>query len=112
ILHPMIGAETARQAAGASGPAVVFDVPLLVESAHWRGRVDRVLVVDCETSTQVERVMRRSGWTREAVQRVIDQQATREQRRAAADAVIYNEGLTLAALRAATAAVWAAWTAR
>ncbi len=102
ILHPLIGMQARAEAAAADtarGP-VVFDVPLLVESGHWRERVDRVLVVDCEESTQIERVMRRSGWTREAVQAVIAQQATREQRRAAADAVIYNDGgITIAELR-------------
>ena len=42
ILHPMIGAETARQAALAvPRQRVVFDVPLLVESGRWRRLVDR-----------------------------------------------------------------------
>ena len=99
ILHPLIGAQ-ARAEANAAPGAVIFDIPLLVESGHWRERVERVLVVDCEESTQVERVMRRSGWSREAVEAVIRQQATREQRRAVADAVIYNDGgVTLAQLR-------------
>ncbi|MEY2892873.1 MAG: hypothetical protein RJA98_2781 [Pseudomonadota bacterium] len=112
ILHPMIGAETARQAdvALAAGAAVlVFDVPLLVESGHWRARVDRVLVVDCDENTQVRRVMARSGWTEAAVRAVIAQQAPRAQRCAAADAVILNEGLTLAALADAVNALWQRW---
>lgn len=95
ILHPMIGQECNRQAVAAAGKTTVFDVPLLVESSHWRTRVDRVLVVDCATETQVGRVMNRSGWTREAVLAVIAQQASRERRRACADAVIHNDGLTL-----------------
>ena len=41
ILHPMIGAETQRQAALAAGRSIVFDVPLLTESAHWRARWTR-----------------------------------------------------------------------
>lgn len=99
ILHPMIGDETRRQEATAMGqPWIVFDVPLLVESGRWRQRVDRVLVVDCEPETQVLRVMARNGWTRQAVLSVLAQQATRAQRRAAADAVICNEGLDLSAL--------------
>jgi dephospho-CoA kinase len=112
ILHPMIGAETARQAdaAVAAGASVlVFDVPLLVESGHWRARVDRVLVVDCTADTQVARVMARSGWTDAAVRAVIAQQATREQRRAVADAVILNDGITLAALSDAVNALWQRW---
>lgn len=102
IIHPLVGQETARQtqaALDAGKKLVVFDVPLLVESAHWRDRVDRVLVVDCRVDTQIERVMARSQLTREAVQAIIAQQASRERRVAAADMVIYNEGLSLEQLR-------------
>ncbi len=112
LLHPLIGAESARQAdaADAAGArCVVFDVPLLTESRHWRARVDRVLVVDCSVSVQIERVARRPGWTAEAAQAVIAQQATREQRRAIADAVICNDGLTLQQLRDEVQALYAHW---
>lgn len=109
ILHPLIGQECARQAALARGP-VVFDVPLLVESGHWRARLDRVLVVDAPAETQIQRVMARSGWSRETVERVIAQQAPRALRRDAADAVIYNEGLTLEALAAQAQALWQHWS--
>ena len=109
ILHPMIGAETERQAALAGTLPVVFDVPLLTESAHWRERVDRVLVIDCREATQVERVMRRSGWPADAVQRVITLQATRSARRAIADAVIFNEGLTPDALADEVRVLWGLW---
>jgi dephospho-CoA kinase len=112
ILHPLIGAETERQAgaAAASTPALVFDVPLLVESGRWRDKVDKVLVVDCREATQVERVVRRSGWTPEAVRAVIASQATRAQRRACADAVIFNDGITPEQLTADVRAVWQHWT--
>jgi dephospho-CoA kinase len=102
IIHPLVGQETARQtqaAIDAGKKLIVFDVPLLVESAHWRDRVDRVLVVDCLEATQIERVMARSQLTREAVQAIIALQASRERRLAAADLVIYNEGLSLEQLR-------------
>jgi dephospho-CoA kinase len=109
ILHPLIGFEVDRQAHAAQGEALVFDVPLLVESPRWRSRVDRVLVVDTREETQVERVMQRSKWARDTVLSVIAQQASRQQRRAAADAVIFNDGLSLDALRAEVEAVWRAW---
>jgi dephospho-CoA kinase len=110
ILHPMIADATRAQASRAgAGQPVVFDVPLLAESGTWRARVDRVLVVDCSTPTQVERVVARSGWTPEAVQRVIAQQATRAQRRAIADAVIVNDGITLEQLDGEVDALCAAW---
>ncbi len=96
ILHPLIGIECERQAA--AGGTVVFDVPLLVESGHWRAKVERVWVVDCREATQIERVAARAGWSIEMAQSVIANQATRAARRASADAVIYNDGISLAEL--------------
>lgn len=98
IVHPLVQEETRRQAEAASQACVacvVFDVPLLVESTRWRQQVQAVLVVDCTEATQVQRVMARSGWTREAVQQVLASQASRRRRLAAADVCLYNEGLTL-----------------
>lgn len=110
ILHPMIGDAARTQASRArGGQSVVFDVPLLAESGTWRARVDRVLIVDCSAATQVARVVARSGWAPEAVERTIAQQATRAQRRAIADAVIVNDMLTLAQLDGEADALWAAW---
>ncbi|GAC1358425.1 MAG: dephospho-CoA kinase [Variovorax sp.] len=110
ILHPLIGAETGRQAAAAGSDAiVVFDVPLLVESGRWRAMVDRVLVVDATEATQLQRVVARSHWTPEAVRAVMAQQATRRARRAAADAVLFNESLTLEELRVQVQGLWKQW---
>lgn len=110
ILHPLIGAEAERQAASASGQAVVFDVPLLAESRVWRSRVDRVLVVDCPAAIQVERVVRRSGWTAQAVRTVIASQAEAGQRRAIADAVLDNgAGRSLPDLQRSVQRLWHAW---
>jgi dephospho-CoA kinase len=53
--------------------------------------------------------MRRSQWSREAVERVITQQASRETRRAAADAVIDNGADGLERLEAAVEALWRHW---
>ena len=49
----------------------------LPSAADWRARVDRVLVVDCDETTQIERVMLRSEWTRSVVEQIISQQAAR-----------------------------------
>lgn len=102
IIHPLVRQETMRQeaAAVASGRrCVVYDIPLLVESPRWRGRLDRVLVVDCLPSTQIDRVMAREaarpGWSRSAVEQVMAAQASRAHRLAAADICVYNEGVSL-----------------
>ena len=112
ILHPLIGDTARAEATGATqagAAAVVFDVPLLAESAHWRGRLDRVLVVDCEEATQISRVMARSGWAEETVLRVIAQQASRPLRRSIADAVIFNDSLSRQALQDEVLSVWRHW---
>ena len=101
IVHPAVstGCEQQARAATAAGARVlIFDVPLLVESGHWRRRVDRVLVVDCSRSTQVARVVQRSGLAPDAVQAIIASQAPRAVRLAAADMVVHNEDLALPAL--------------
>ncbi|PXX06749.1 dephospho-CoA kinase [Paraburkholderia tropica] len=98
ITHPLIRAETERETREANGPYVIVVVPLLVESGAWKSRVARVLVVDCSVETQIGRVMRRNGFSREQVQAIIARQATREARLAAADDVIVNDGAKLEAL--------------
>ena len=104
IVHPLVGLATQAQAQAAiqaGDTLLVFDVPLLVESPRWRKLVDQVLVVDCLETTQIERVVARSGLTREAVRNIIQAQATRAQRLAAADITVFNDGLDLAQLQRA-----------
>jgi dephospho-CoA kinase len=98
IVHPLVGLSiehAAREAQTAGARCVVFDIPLLVESAHWRKRLDRVLVVDCHSDTQIQRVMQRNGLPRAEVQAIMGAQASREQRLQAADAVLFNEGISM-----------------
>ena len=112
ILHPMILADAESEAAVLAGSAViVFDVPLLVESPQWLCRVHRVLVVDCSEATQIERVMRRSGWSETSARAVIAAQATRDQRRAVADDLILNDGISIAELAKRVAVLWSTWQA-
>jgi dephospho-CoA kinase len=92
ILHPMIRAESTRRMGQSSAPYVVHVVPLLIESADYRRRVQRVLVVDCPESLQIERVRARSGLSEEQVAAIIKSQVSREKRLAAADDVIDNSG--------------------
>ena len=109
ILHPLIGIETERRAAAAGTKVRVFDVPLLVESTRWRSRVNKVLVVDCSNATQIARVTQRSGWSADMVQAVIAQQASRAKRRACADAVIHNDGISADELAQQVSSLWKQW---
>jgi dephospho-CoA kinase len=57
IIHPLVGqttGEQARQAIDEGHPCVVFDIPLLVESGHWRTKLNRIIVVDCDEGTQID----------------------------------------------------------
>lgn len=103
IIHPLVGAESARQVdlAMAGGcRCIVFDIPLLVESGRWRQNLDRVLVVDCQPETQVARVGERNALPEDQVRAIMAAQAPRALRLACADDVIYNDGLDLRALEA------------
>ena len=103
IIHPLVGLEGQRQAAllaEQACPCIVFDIPLLVESAHWRQNLDHVLVVDCTNEVQINRVMVRNQLSRAQVQSIIASQASRRSRLAAADSVIFNVDLSLDALEA------------
>ncbi len=98
IVHPWIRQTIHEQAQACNAPWVVLDLPLLCESPQWREQVRWVWVVDCTENTQIQRVMARSGWSREQVLAVMEQQCSRSERLAMADAVIHNEGIDLAKL--------------
>jgi len=98
IVHPLIALEVADLADKAQqmqAACIVFDIPLLVESTHWRTSLDRVVIVDCTLQTQVERVQARSGLSEAEVHSIIRAQSSRARRLQAADAVIFNEGKNL-----------------
>ena len=112
IVHPLVKHaidQQAQSALAAGARVLVFDIPLLVESGRWRNQVDGVLVIDCSTDTQIARVQARNGWPREQILAVIQAQATREQRQAAADWLILNDGLGLNDFEAAVAHLAQQW---
>ena len=92
ILHPRIRAQSAARVASAGSPYVMLVVPLLVEAGVDRARCQRVLVINCDEETQIERVMRRSHLPEDEVRRIMATQAGRAERLAAADDVLDNSG--------------------
>ena len=110
ILHPLIAQEVIRQAEQAQGLYAVFVVPLLVESGRWMNRIDRLCVVDCEEQTQIERVQARNAIPLATIRRILDAQATREQRLALADDVIDNsKSISMAQLEHQVLVLHKAW---
>lgn len=106
ITHPAIGELAwARDEAAPAGSIVVHDHPLLVETG-LAGLMDFVVVVDLPEETQLDRLVRLRGMSPEDARARIAAQASRDDRRAAADVVIDNSG-TPADLAAAVDALWA-----
>ena len=91
ILHPRIRAEVSQRLAGITAPYCLLVVPLLIET-DFAQFVDRILVVDTDEASQIERAMLRSRLPRETVEKIMAAQATRAQRLARADDVIPNGG--------------------
>ena len=94
ILHPRIRDAAFEQAATAAGPYVIIVVPLLYESP-MRDAMDRILVVDCDEDTQLQRLTARDDESVAQARRIIAAQASREQRLSIADDLIGNEGSLL-----------------
>jgi dephospho-CoA kinase len=97
ITHPAIREELARRAQEAGGAYQIHVIPLLVETGRAE-LYDRVLVVDCPESAQIERLLTRDGTTREQAKEILAAQASRTARLDAAHDVIENTG-TLEDLR-------------
>jgi dephospho-CoA kinase len=91
ITHPAIRAELAQRAAAAIGPYQIHVIPLLVETGRAH-QYPRVLVVDCPAEIQLQRLMARDGSSAADAQRILQAQATRQQRLDAAHDVIVNTG--------------------
>ena len=106
IVHPAVANETSRlveqvedaDAVAKTDSIVVHDIPLLVlpggelltsrDHTAWSG----IIVVDTPEEVAIERVMASRGMDREAIIARMDAQASRTERRAAADVVIDNSG--------------------
>ncbi|MFI0905052.1 dephospho-CoA kinase [Streptomyces sioyaensis] len=105
IVHPLVGARSAElEAAAGPDAVVVHDVPLLTENG-LAPLYDLVVVVDAAPQTQLDRLVRLRGMAEDEAKSRMAAQATREQRLAAADLVIDNNG-PLEALEPQVRAVW------
>jgi dephospho-CoA kinase len=106
IVHPAVRVRAA-ELERAAGPAaiVVHVIPLLVETGQ-QGDFDLVVTVDVDHETQIQRLMARNEFTRAEAESRVAAQATREDRKIAADVVVDNTG-SLTQLREQIDALWA-----
>lgn len=91
LVHPHVyaRAEAEKRAIAAAHPeaVILFDVPLLIETGAHR-EMDRVIVVYVDRATQVDRLIKRDGLSREEADRRIDAQMPMDEKRRFADEVI------------------------
>lgn len=94
IVHPLIRDEEARRVeamAAAGEGAVATEAALLIETGQ-RERFDFFVVVGCDPETQIARLMKRDGGSREDAVRRIQAQLSFEEKKAQADWVIDTSG--------------------
>ncbi|MBF6351648.1 dephospho-CoA kinase [Nocardia flavorosea] len=105
ITHPLVGQRTAELLAAAAPDAIVVqDVPLLVEN-NMAPFMNLVLVVDAATETRLRRLVEFRGVDEADARARIAAQATDEQRYAAADVLLDNNGAA-GAVEAEVARLW------
>ena len=93
ILHPKILKEVKGKLDMLSNePYIVIDIPLLFETNHYTNLISRSLVIDCEVTSQIERVKKRDGINTSIIQSIIDQQIDRSSRIEKGDDVVLNDG--------------------
>ncbi|MEZ8826590.1 dephospho-CoA kinase [Vibrio amylolyticus] len=90
LLHPLIRQEMKAAIESTCSPYVLLVVPLLVEN-NLQVMTDRILVVDVNEQTQIQRTMERDGVPEEQVKSILASQSTREERLKFADDVIKND---------------------
>jgi len=91
ILHPRIRARALELADKADSPYCLLVIPLLLETGNDYP-LNRILVVDTPTETQIKRIAARDHLPRQEIEAILDSQSDREQRLAIADDVIVNDG--------------------
>ena len=95
ILHPLIIAaqdEQIRQIEQSDPKGIVIiDAALMIESGGYR-RMDKLIVVYCEPEIQLQRLMRRNGWSRETAEARIAAQMPQDEKKTFADFLINTSG--------------------
>ena len=91
ILHPEVFSMIQKTIDKFEKPYCIVCIPLLFETGKT-GFVDRILVVDCPVSNQVQRIILRNGLDQNRIMSIINSQVDREYRLKHADDVIDNSG--------------------
>ena len=93
ITHPAIYEKTLIELEKNVGsPYQILAIPLLFESTKYQKLINRSLVIDCDTVTQIDRASKRDGASKSQIEKIIAAQMSRETRNQLADDIISNNG--------------------
>lgn len=91
ILHPAIYDEALKQLQShQDAPYQILAIPLLFESPRYAPHVNRILLIDCDEKTQIERVKKRSQLSTSEIKKIISTQTPRKKQLLLAHDVIEN----------------------
>jgi dephospho-CoA kinase len=89
IIHPEIRKDMNDAILNSSSAYTVIMVPLIYET-NSKNNYNKILVVDCDEDLQITRASKRDGVTKEDIVKIINLQASRQDRLSIADDVINN----------------------
>ena len=89
IIHPIVSNKILEFINNFKSPYCIVMVPLIFET-NSSNNYDRVLVIDCDIETQIQRSSTRDKQTKKQIEQIILKQATRNQRLSIANDVILN----------------------
>jgi dephospho-CoA kinase len=91
ILHPAIYDEALKQLQShQDAPYQILAIPLLFESPRYAPHVNRILLIDCDEDTQIERVKKRNQLSTSEIKKIIRTQTPRKKQLLLAHDVIKN----------------------
>ena len=93
IIHPKVLLSINKKIKASQSNYLIISVPLMIETG-MNAMMDRVLLVDCNVETQIQRLIQRDQSTREEAIRIIDSQASIEAKRELSDDRIINNSET------------------
>ncbi|EEX95341.1 dephospho-CoA kinase [Vibrio orientalis CIP 102891 = ATCC 33934] len=90
LLHPMIRKQMLDELTKVKSDYALLVIPLMVEN-NLQALADKILVVDVDEETQIQRTVERDKVDASQAKSILASQASREQRLAIADYVIKND---------------------
>ena len=90
IIHPIVREEITKFIEKSDSIYKIIMVPLIFET-NSQDFYDKIIIIDCDESIQIERASQRDNKSKEDIINIIKNQASREERRSIADYVILND---------------------